>query len=57
MASRSRGEVAIDQKWKAEEDLRCVQIAAEVKKDPKRQAAVKKLIAEKLAALKTVAKG
>ena len=38
-------------KWQTEEDLRCFQVCAEVKKDPKRLKAVQALADEKLKGL------
>lgn len=43
-------------KWRAEDDMRTLARAEEVKRDPKRLAAAKKMAREKLAELQTVAK-
>jgi hypothetical protein len=42
-------------KWEIEEDLRVCQRYCEVKKDPKRMAAVKKLAAERLQEMAMIA--
>lgn len=41
----------MEKKWQTEDDLRCFERCAEVKKDPKRLAAVQVLADEKLKAL------
>lgn len=45
-----------DAKWRAEDDMRTLARAEEVKRDPKRLAAAKKMAREKLAELQAVAK-
>ena len=45
-----------DAKWRAEDDMRTLARAEEVKRDPKRLAAAKKMAREKLAELQTIAK-
>lgn len=48
----SKSDMAVDDmKWKTEQDLRSLVEAAEINKDPKRLAAVKKLAKEKAAEL------
>ncbi|MGH8446871.1 MAG: hypothetical protein ACREVL_16485 [Solimonas sp.] len=46
---------ATNNKWQTEEDMRTLLRAEEVKRDPKRFAAAKKLAAEKLKEMETVA--
>ena len=46
---------ADEAKWRAEDDLRTLARAEEVRRDPKRLAAAKKMAREKLAELQTVA--
>ena len=43
-------------KWRAEEDMRTLARAEEVRNDPKRLAAAKKMAREKLAELQAIAK-
>ena len=44
-----------DSKWRAEDDMRTLARAEEVRNDPKRLAAAKKMAREKLAELQTIA--
>jgi hypothetical protein len=44
-----------DAKWRAEDDMRTLARAEEVKADPKRLAAAKKMAKEKLAELQSIA--
>ena len=44
-----------DSKWRAEDDMRTLARAEEVKADPKRLAAAKKIAKEKLAELQSIA--
>lgn len=44
-----------DAKWRAEDDMRTLARAEEVRRDPKRLAAAKKMAREKLAELQAVA--
>jgi len=57
MASKGKAPsmVAMDMKWRTEDDLRCLQQAAEIRKDKKRMAAARALAKEKLAAIKGIA--
>lgn len=45
-----------DKKWQTEDDLRTLARAEEIKKDPKRMAAVKDLAKEKMAEMAKIAK-
>lgn len=44
-----------DAKWRAEDDMRTLARAVEIRRDPARLAAAKKMAREKLAELQTVA--
>lgn len=46
-----------EDKWRAEDDMRTLARAAEIRKDPKRMAAAKKVAREKLAELQTIVDG
>ena len=60
MASKSKSNrivgvmPASERDWQAEDDLRTLQRAIEIEKDPKRYAAAKKLAKEKLAEIKEI---
>jgi len=43
--------------WRIEEDVRTLARAEEIKKDPKRMAAAKKMAQEKIERMKTIASG
>lgn len=45
----------MEDQWRTEEDLRCLQVAAEIRKDPKRLAKCRALAREKLAAAQKTA--
>lgn len=47
--------IPMDDKWRAEDDLHTWTRYCEIKKDPKRMAAVKKLAAERLAEMAMIA--
>lgn len=46
------GQIKLDDKWRAEDDMRTLMIAKEIQRDPKRMAAVRKLAQDKMAELK-----
>lgn len=46
------GQIKLDDKWRAEDDLRTLIHAKEIQRDPKRMAAVRKLAQDKMAELK-----
>lgn len=57
MASKSKNSYpvpAIDKNWQAEDDLRTMQRACEIRKDKSRMAVVKKLAKEKLEELREI---
>lgn len=62
MATKKSAAVAAESypgedKWRAEEDMRTLARAAEIRKDPKRMAAAKKVAREKLAELQSIVGG
>ena len=51
-----KSDAITDKKWQAEDDLRTVARAEEIKKDAKRMAAVKELAKEKMSEMEKIAK-
>lgn len=51
IASTSKANVAMEDRWRAEDDLRTLQNAAEIRRDSGRMAAIRKLVEQQEAVI------